>query len=146
MLGRLKNMKEQIVDKQQNKEKENEIKLLNAVLKREEFERRKENEDKKKFRRDQKHFRDFLAKQIQEKRQYKIFEKEKNTAFLKEILNNDAQDQKKANDKFNKHKQMCIQNLEDISKQIEEKKDNKDLMNENELKINARLLNDLYKN
>jgi len=67
MQARLQKMKEQVVDKQQNKEKENEIKLLKSILKREKYEKLKEKEGKRKLRRDQKHFRDFLAKQIMQK-------------------------------------------------------------------------------
>lgn len=60
-------MKEEVVDKQNLKEKEEEVKLLNSVLAREKRERNKEKEDLLKHKREQKYFREFLAKQVQEK-------------------------------------------------------------------------------
>lgn len=67
MKARLQKMKEDVFDKQNQKEKENELKLLNEVLAREEKEKNKEKEEFLKHKREQMYFREFLAKQIQEK-------------------------------------------------------------------------------
>lgn len=74
-----------------------------------------------------------------------ILEKNKNNAFLRDMLDNEAQEQKEEMEKVNKHRKMCIKNLEDIGKQIEEKRSQRNDMNETEVKINARLLEEVYK-
>jgi len=61
------------------------------------------------------------------------------------MLDNEAQEQKEEMEKVNKHRKMCIKNLEDIGKQIEEKRSQRNDMNETEVKINARLLEEVYK-
>lgn len=60
-------MKEDVVDKLNLKEKEKEVMLLNSVLAREQRERNREKEELLKHKREQKYFREFLAKQVQEK-------------------------------------------------------------------------------
>lgn len=67
MKARMDKMKETVFDKQNLKEKAEEQKLLNAVLKKESIEKNKEQENFLKHRRDQMYFREFLDKQIQEK-------------------------------------------------------------------------------
>ena len=94
MQARLQKMKEGVVDKQNLKEKQEEKKILNSVLAREKKEEQKEKEDKIKLRRHQYHYRENLAQQVQEKKQFKRFEKENNCDFIREVLDKDAKEQK----------------------------------------------------
>jgi len=77
MQSRLDRMKETVIDRQNQKEKEEELKLLQAVLNKEEKELHKEKEEKLKLRRNQRYFREYLAKQIQEKTQFRELERQK---------------------------------------------------------------------
>lgn len=94
MQARLQKMKEEVVDKQNLKEKQEEKKMLKAVLAKEKKEENKEKDDVIKLKRHQMHFREYLAKQIQEKNQVKKLEKEKNNVFIREVLDKDAREQK----------------------------------------------------
>ncbi|CAI2359265.1 unnamed protein product [Moneuplotes crassus] len=143
MQKRLNKMKESVVDKQNLKEKEEEMKLLKSILHKEELERIREKNDLIKLRSNQKDFRDYLARQIREKKQFKNLEIEKNNVFMKEILTRDANEQKEEKAKVEKHKNMCKRNLQDLDQQIQERKDNVNQMTSTELQLNAKLLSEL---
>lgn len=99
-------MKESVFDKQNLKEKEDELKLLNDILKKEEIAKQREKKDFIKHRANQKNFREYLARQIKEKQQIEVLEKEEKLSFLKQILNRDASEQKEEKAKIQKHKKM----------------------------------------
>ncbi|CAI2385277.1 unnamed protein product [Moneuplotes crassus] len=130
MQKRLNKMKESVVDKQNLKEKEEEMKLLKSILKKEQHEKVKEKNNRIKLKNNQKNFRDYLAKQIREKEQIQILEREKNNAFMKEILTKDAVEQKEEKEK-------------DLDQQIQEKKYDTNQMTETEMKLNAKFLDEL---
>lgn len=64
-------MKETVVDRQGKKRKEEELRFLKEVQEKENKDEMKEKSEFMKQRRDQAYFREFLAMQLQEKRQSK---------------------------------------------------------------------------
>lgn len=70
-------MKETVINKQGERDKQEELKLLKEVQARENREEMREQSDKMKQRREQEQLRVFLANQVKEKEQVKALEREK---------------------------------------------------------------------
>ena len=77
MQARMNKMKETVIDKLGLKEKEEELKQLREVQNRENKEDMKEKSNKMRVMRDQEKLREFLAIQVEEKKQISELEKEK---------------------------------------------------------------------
>ena len=143
MQARMNKMKETVIDRQGKKEKEEELKLLKQVQERESREELKEKSDKIKADREIMHLREFLAQQVQEKKQAKQFEKEKNSMFIKQVLEKDDQDRDEEKEKTEKRKHLEEMNHKFLETQMEEKNRKQFGMSGEEFLINKKLLKEI---
>lgn len=143
MQARMNKMKETVIDKQGKKEKEEELRMLKEVQTRENREELKEKSDKIKADREIMHLREFLAQQVQEKKQAKQFEREKNSMFIKQVLENDDKDRSEEKKKFEKRKHMEELNHKFLETQMEEKNRKQFGMSGEEFLINKKLLKEI---
>lgn len=74
-----------------------------------------------------------------------IWEREKNNAFIKQVLHQDMIEQNEEKQKIRIQKEAYIRNLTELEDQIREKQGSKSAMNDQEIRINKSLLQDYSK-
>ena len=74
--------------------------------------------------REQLRLREFLAIQVEEKKQCKELEKQKNNIFIKQVIERDENERSEEKQKIQKKKQMENANHKYLETQIQERKDN----------------------
>ena len=102
MQARMDKMKETVIDKQDKKRKEEELKFLKEIEQRENKEEMLEKSKMMRARREQERLRQFLANQVQEKKLCKKLEFEKNNYFIKQILDRDENERSEEQEKVEK--------------------------------------------
>lgn len=143
MQARMNKMKETVIDRQDKKEKEEELRLLRAVQARENREEIKERSNKMKLDQEITRLRQFLAQQVNEKRQTKEFEKHKNSMFIKQVLEKDDQERQEEREKFEKRKQEEEQCHKFLETQMNEKHQKAFGMTGDEFLMNKKLLKEI---
>lgn len=143
MQARMNKMKETVVDKQGKKEKEEEMRLLREVQDRENKEEMKEKWDKFKQMREQMQLREFLAIQVQEKKQTRDLEKEKNSMFIKQVLERDENERSEEKQKIEKRKEMETINHKFLETQMQERSQKGFGMSGDEFLMNKKLLKEI---
>jgi hypothetical protein len=141
--ARMNKMKETVIDKLHKKEKEEELRQLRAVQAQENKDEIKERGKKMQLDRDILRLRQFLAQQVNEKKQTKEFEREKNSMFIKQVLEQDDQERQEERDKFDKRKAQEEQCHKFVETQIQEKHQKAFGMSGAEFQINKGLLKEI---
>jgi len=144
MLARMNKMKETVIDKQDVKRKQEELRFIREVQDRENKEEHKEMSNQMKLRREQERLREFLANQVQEKKLSKKLEYEKNSMFIKQVLERDENDRSEEKGKIEKKKELETQCHKFLETQMKEKKSGKAFgMSAEEFLINKGLLKEI---
>jgi hypothetical protein len=143
MQARMDKMKETVIDKLGKKEKQEELRMLKEVQARENKEELKEKSEKIKLFHEQMHLREFLAQQVQEKKQTKNLEREKNSMFIEQVLKKDEIERSEEKDKSDKRKQMEELNHKFLESQMQQRSSKAFGMSGEEFLINKKLLKEI---
>ena len=87
--------------------------------------------------------REYLALQVEEKKQTNELEKEKNLMFIKQVLVRDENERSEEKTKIQKKRQLESANHKYLETQIQEKKDGAFGMSSEEFLINKKLLKEI---